>query len=80
MTIMMEMAGIFCIIEVFFMQTFLFVGMCQFSASFATDLGMNLHRLGEKIANEDGKLDSIKQLEYKTKFIELIRFQSDSKM
>lgn len=74
MTIAMEMAGIFCIIEVFFMQTFLFVGMCRFSATFATDLDMNLQKLGENISNEG----AAKQLEYKTKFIELVRFQNES--
>lgn len=76
---MTEMAGIFCIIEVFFMETFLFVGMCRFSATFATDLNMNLQQLGEKISSEDGKLDAAKETELKTKFIELIRFQNDSK-
>lgn len=76
---MMEMAGIFCIIEVFFMETFLFVGMCRFSATFATDLELNLQKFSEKFTNDDEKLDSTKQLELKTKFIEIIRFQNDSK-
>lgn len=76
----MEMAGIFCIIEVFFMETFLFVGMCRFSATFATGLDINLQNLGEHLAAaDDGKLHSTKQIELKTKFLELIQFQNDSK-
>lgn len=76
----MEMAGIFCIIEVFFMQTFLFVGMCEFSATFATDLDVSLNELSASIQDRDKKASVAKQIELTPKFNQLIRFQNDSRL
>lgn len=53
------------------METFFFVGMCRFSAALLPNL--------QKLGDDEGKLDSAKQIERKMKFIELIRFQNDSK-
>lgn len=75
----MEMAGIFCIIEVFFSQTFLFIGMCRFSAAFATDLSINLNDLGEKVLAMDGKSTPNSRTKLKPKFKDLLQFQSDTK-
>lgn len=74
------MAGIFCIIEVFFSETFLFVGMCRFSGAFARDLDIKLKAFDEYISSLDGKLSLFKQSQVKRKFVKLIRFQGDSKM
>lgn len=76
---MMEAAGIFCIIEVFFSETFLFVGMCRFSAVFAIDLDLSLHEIGDQLLEEEGKPNFTKRIKLARKFKNLIQFQVESK-
>lgn len=75
----MQILGMLCIIEVFFSETFLFVGMCRFAGTFATDLDVNLKDIGDQLLAEEGKLNSAKRIKVMKKFKDLIKFQSNSK-
>lgn len=73
------MAGIYCIIEVFFSETFLFVGMCRFSAVFAIDLDLSLHEIGDQLLEEEEKSKFTKRTKLAQKFKTLLQFQGESK-
>lgn len=76
---MMEVAGIYCIIEVFFSETFLFVGMCRFAAVFAIDLDVSLNEISEQLLKEEDKPYFTKRIKLARKFKNLIQFQGESK-
>lgn len=72
------MLGMVCIIDVFFTETFLFIGMCRFARTFASDLKLNVQQLANELAAMEGKSTSNEQ-SLTQKIDQLIRFQADSK-
>lgn len=73
---MLQMMGMVCIIDVFFTETFLFIGMCRFATTFASDLKLNVQQLADEIS--EGESTPNEQI-LTRKIIQLIRFQADSK-
>lgn len=61
------------------METFLFVGMCRFAATFATDLDVHLKEIADQMSANGRKSNLIKRIELVQKFKALLRFQGDSK-
>lgn len=72
------MMGMVCIIDVFFTETFLFIGMCRFATTFASDLMLNVQQLANELSAMEGK-SSLNKPILTQKIIQLIRFHADSK-
>lgn len=56
-----------------------FVGFCQVSIAFASDLELNIENINESIGNEENPTSPASQARLETKLCDFIQFHGDAK-